>query len=272
MTTTTILSIMAVLGYLGVGIRLFDNVRLKENIQNSKHHFTTQFLLLIVLLIHFFTVLDSVASHQGLNLSLPMAFSLIFWISFFIYWVFGFFYELSILYLLIVLAGFLISPIYFLLTPPPVSLTQPINPYQLHPLFSIAAYGIFTVAGLQSLIMLLAQRFLNSGKIPRYFLSLPPLLTMEKILFKMIFIGVGLLSMALVTGMFFLQDTTGKILQFNYKIIFALLSWVIFFALCAGRVFFGWRGRVALNWTLVGCIFLILAYIGTRFVIEVLLR
>ena len=133
------------------------------------------------------------------------------------------------------------------------------------------AYGIFTIAGLHTLIMVAAQKCLSRGKIPFYLESLPPLLTMEKILFRMIFIGLVFLSLALLTGMFFLNEETGNFLEFKHKIIFAISSWVIFVSLGAGRIFFGWRGKTAVKWTLLGYSVLFLAYIGTRFVVEILL-
>jgi ABC-type uncharacterized transport system permease subunit len=75
----------------------------------------------------------------------------------------------------------------------------------------------------------------------------------------------------LVSGVFFSETLFGKALTFNHKTIFAILSWLIFAALLTGRHFRGWRGRVALRWTLAGFAALLLAYVGSRFVLEVIL-
>ncbi len=63
----------------------------------------------------------------------------------------------------------------------------------------------------------------------------------------------------------------GRALRFDHKTLFALLSWIAFGALLVGRHFYGWRGRTALRWTLGGFVLLLLAYVGSRFVLEVVL-
>jgi ABC-type uncharacterized transport system permease subunit len=70
---------------------------------------------------------------------------------------------------------------------------------------------------------------------------------------------------------FFSETLFGKALTFNHKTLFAFLSWVIFAALLTGRHLRGWRGRLALRWTLAGFATLLLAYVGSRFVLEVIL-
>jgi ABC-type uncharacterized transport system permease subunit len=106
---------------------------------------------------------------------------------------------------------------------------------------------------------------------PALLRSLPPLLTMEKMLFRIIAAGFALLTASLLTGMLFSEEVFGKALQFNHKTLFGVLSWLIFGALLAGRSLWGWRGRIALRWTLTGFLMLVLAYIGSKFVLEVLL-
>ena len=85
--------------------------------------------------------------------------------------------------------------------------------------------------------------------------------------------GVLVVSMraTLVSGIAFSEEVFGKPLTFNHKTVFAILSWVIFAALLAGRHLRGWRGRIALRWTLAGFAALLLAYVGSRFVLEVIL-
>ena len=61
-------------------------------------------------------------------------------------------------------------------------------------------------------------------------------------------------------------------MQLNHKTIFAILSWGIFAALLGGRKVYGWRGRTAVLWTLSGFVMLLLAYVGSKFVLEVLLH
>jgi ABC-type uncharacterized transport system permease subunit len=100
----------------------------------------------------------------------------------------------------------------------------------------------------------------------------PPLLVQEQLLFRVIWIGFVVLTAAVASGSVASMQLTGKILPFDHKTVFTLLSWVTFGVLLLGRHIRGWRGRVALRWTLTGFAFLILAYTGSRFVLEVILH
>ena len=101
--------------------------------------------------------------------------------------------------------------------------------------------------------------------------GLPPLLAMESLLFRLIHIAFFLLSLTLASGILFSETLFGKPLSFNHKTLFAIISWLIFAALLVGRHMRGWRGRTALRWTLAGFAALLLAYVGSRFVLEVIL-
>jgi ABC-type uncharacterized transport system permease subunit len=94
---------------------------------------------------------------------------------------------------------------------------------------------------------------------------------MEALLFRMIVIAFFLLTVALGSGVIFSEAIFGKAMALDHKTLFAFASWGIFAALLIGRRIYGWRGRIALRWTLTGFLFLLLAYIGSRFVSEVLL-
>src|SRR6266700_2374470 len=97
--------------------------------------------------------------------------------------------------------------------------------------------------------------------------ALPPLLTMERLLFQIILAGFVFLTLTLATGIAFSETLFGRAMKFDHKTVFAVASWLIFAALLAGRYLYGWRGRIALRWTLVGFVALLLAYVGSRFVL-----
>ena len=67
------------------------------------------------------------------------------------------------------------------------------------------------------------------------------------------------------------EELFGKAARFNHKTVFGVLSWIVFAALLGGRHVYGWRGRIAVRWTLTGFLMLVLAYIGSKFVLEVIL-
>jgi ABC-type uncharacterized transport system permease subunit len=101
---------------------------------------------------------------------------------------------------------------------------------------------------------------------------LPPLLTMERILFRLIAAGFALLTLTVLSGVVFSEALFGKPIRFDHKTIFTLVAWATFGGLLVGRAVRGWRGRLALSWTLGGFAMLFLAYAGSRFVLEVILR
>ena len=101
--------------------------------------------------------------------------------------------------------------------------------------------------------------------------GLPPLLTMERLLFQMLAAGFVLLTLTLASGIMFSEEIFGQAMRFDHKTVFGLLAWLIFAALLLGRLVYGWRGRAALNGTFAGFAALLLAYVGSRFVVEVVL-
>jgi ABC-type uncharacterized transport system permease subunit len=121
-------------------------------------------------------------------------------------------------------------------------------------------------------MMAVMERRLHRGNLPHFMQNLPPLLTMERLLFQIIFAGFVLLTLTLGSGILFSEELFGKPMQFTHKTVFGILSWSIFGAMLGGRVLYGWRGRVAMRWTLAGFLSLFLAYIGSKFVLEVLLQ
>jgi len=101
---------------------------------------------------------------------------------------------------------------------------------------------------------------------------LPALLTMEKLLFRLIGFGFVLLTLTVVSGVVFSEELFGRAFKWEHKTTFTMLSWLLFGILLAGRHFRGWRGKTALTFTLSGFGMLLLAYVGSRFVLEVVLQ
>ena len=84
--------------------------------------------------------------------------------------------------------------------------------------------------------------------------------------------GFILLTATLATGVLYSEELFGRAPRFNHKTVFGVLSWIIFAALLGGRHVYGWRGRIAVRWTLAGFLMLLLAYLGSKFVLEVVLQ
>ncbi|HNQ76628.1 MAG TPA: cytochrome c biogenesis protein CcsA, partial [Pseudothauera hydrothermalis] len=143
--------------------------------------------------------------------------------------------------------------------------------FRAHFIIAMLAYSLFTLAALHALLMAVAERQLHNARLTRALAGLPPLLTMEALLFRLIGIAFVLLTLTLVSGVVFSETLFGQAFRLDHKTVFAIVSWLLFGTLLAGRHLRGWRGRVALRWTLAGFVALMLAYVGSRFVIEVVL-
>ncbi|MGV7209462.1 inner membrane protein YpjD [Oxalobacteraceae bacterium A2-2] len=146
-----------------------------------------------------------------------------------------------------------------------------------HIAIATLAYSTLTIAAFHAVLMALQESRLHTRGERRSFLSgaldqLPALLTMEKLLFRMIGFGFALLTLTVLSGIVFSEQLFGIALRWDHKSVFTLLSWVLFAALLAGRRFRGWRGKTALSFTLAGFATLLLAYVGSRFVFEVVLH
>ena len=139
----------------------------------------------------------------------------------------------------------------------------------LHILFSVLAYSMFALAAVQSVLLAIQDNHLRNRHPGGFIRALPPLQVMERLLFQMIGVGYALLSVALLTGILFLEDIFAQHLA--HKTILSITGWVIFGVLLWGRWRFGWRGRKAIGWTLSGFAFLILAYFGSKLVLELIL-
>jgi len=147
--------------------------------------------------------------------------------------------------------------------------------FLVHIALSLLAYALFTVAALHAGMMALFEKRLHTHSMNRALANLPPLLTLERLLFNIIGIGFVMLTLALASGILFSEQVFGKPFSFTHftqhKTVFALLSWFTYAGLLLGRKRYGWRGRTAIAWSLTGFVMLILAYIGSKVVLQLLL-
>lgn len=230
-----------------------------------------QFAVLAALGLHAAVLFSAMFSGNTLRIGVGDAISAILWLTVLIYWLGSLFYRLEGLQALIMpvaaVAAFLPALLPMARPLPNTDLLA----FKLHLLISMLAYSLFTIASLHVLLMAMLERRLHQGTLPASLQKLPPLLTMETMLFRIIWAGFVMLSLTLISGVFFSEELFGKAARLNHKTIFGILSWIVFAALLCGRQFYGWRGRIAVRWTLAGFLMLVLAYLGSKFVVEVLL-
>ncbi len=138
----------------------------------------------------------------------------------------------------------------------------------LHLALGIAAYGLFAAAVVHAALMTRAEKRLRQAEDPN---SGMPLLTLERLTFRFVTAGFVLLSATLAAGLLFSEVLYGRAWRWDHKAVFSLLSWFTFAALLLGRRRWGWRGRSAVRVLYAGAALLLLAYVGSRFALEVVL-
>ena len=142
-------------------------------------------------------------------------------------------------------------------------------PLDMHIVTSMLAYSLLGVAALQACVLYEQERRLGAGKAGGVLSALPPLQEMERFLFQLIAAGFVLLTLSLLSGLIFVQDFMSQHLA--HKAVLSVLAWAVFAVLLWGRWKFGWRGRLAVRWTLIGFAALLLAYFGSKLVLELIL-
>jgi ABC-type uncharacterized transport system permease subunit len=209
-------------------------------------------------------------SSAELRFGFAHALSAMLWLAVLFYWLESFFYDLDVLQPPVLALAALAAPLPALF-PGRVGASYSASfEFRLHLALAMLAYSLFTIAILHALLMALLERRLHQ-KSGAAIGGLPPLLTLERLLFRLIAAAFALLTLTLATGFAFSESLFGRAMRFDHKTVFALLSWLTFGLLLVGRYFYGWRGRTALRWTLSGFVLLLLAYVGSRFVLEVIL-
>ena len=227
--------------------------------------------IFVALVVQGYGLYEGLFSAGGMRFSFSFALSLMLWLAVLIYWLESFRSRMDGLQPMVLPLAALSAAAPALFPQLRVVAHAGAWGFQLHFLTAMLAYSLFTLSALHAVFMGFAERKLHQRAITKSLTSLPPILTMEALMFRMISVAFGLLTVALVSGVMFSEAIFGKAMVLDHKTLFAFASWGIFAALLIGRQVYGWRGRVALRWTLAGFMVLLLAYIGSRFVAEVLL-
>lgn len=239
-----------------------------------------QAYILFALLAHGVKLHDSVFTPQGFVFGFAQDLSLIAWVGLAFYWFQSWFLPISSLRWLAVLFALVCSllPSLFpgtLISPKAVS-----DPwFKGHFIVATISVGLLSLAAMHAMLMSIQDRALHrqlaivpDSRVAHWLEDLPPLMTMESLLFNLLYVGFTLLSLTVFSGLLFSQTLFGRPLVFDHKTIFALVSWVLFGGLLFARWRVGLRGRAAIRWVLSAYCALLLAYVGSRFVLEVILQ
>ncbi len=222
------------------------------------------------LVLHAFVIAHAIFRPDGLDLSFVNALSLVAGLAVLIAWASGLFHvlpQVATVVLSVAAAGVLIhtfgaSPHRFRYGDSPWA--------AVHIAIALVAYALFVVAALQALMLTGLEKRLRNGMDAVG--DTPPLLTLERYLFRLVGAGFALLTLALASGFLFSEQLFGKPVTFTHKNVFSVAGWLAFAVLLFGRARYGWRGRTALRWVVLGTILLVLGYLGSKFVSEILLN
>ncbi|CAM3734519.1 inner membrane protein YpjD [Polynucleobacter antarcticus] len=236
--------------------------------------------IFLILVIHGLQLHNSVFTPQGFVFGFAQNLSLIAWVGLAFYWFQSGFLPIASLRWLVLVFAFVCSifPAVFSGTLiSPIAVSDPW--FKGHFIVATISVGLLSLAAMHAILMSVQDRALHrqleiapNGRLAHWLEDLPPLLTMESLLFNLLYVGFALLSLTVFSGLLFSQALFGRPLVFDHKTIFALISWFLFAGLLIARWRVGLRGRVALRWVLSAYIALLLAYVGSRFVLEVILQ
>ncbi|MDO4248818.1 MAG: cytochrome c biogenesis protein CcsA [Neisseria sp.] len=223
-------------------------------------------------LVHGILIALPVFADKVLVMGFGYALSLIVWLVLVMYFAGSFFYSLKGLQLLL----YPVAAISLLLAAvfPGKHTGYSVSnlPFMLHIGTSLVAYSMFAIVTLLAVLILWLSRDLHQHKFSPLVAFLPPLLSLEKLMFQGMWAAFALLTVSVVSGTFFSEEVFGRPFAFTHKSVFGILSWLIYGALLLKRSMMGWRGRRAAIWTIIGFVSLMLAYVGSKFVLEVLLE
>lgn len=163
----------------------------------------------------------------------------------------------------------LVLLIKLLIGPAPTPLALDNKLLEVHVIASLLAYGVLSIAAINAMFISVQHNILHRHLRPGLLEVLPPLATMEKLLFQLILAGWLLLTISLGSGLVFIDSLFAQHLA--HKTVLSILAWLIFGMLLFGRYRYGWRGMRVVRLCLLGMAVLLLAYFGSKAVLEILL-
>ena len=279
MSLDIVLHYLSALAYLllagSIWYPLWKNQEIEQS--NKIHHWT----LLLILFLHGGAVHTAMLYNDHIRLNWALSISLTIWIGMIIFWIESNFVSIKALLLPLGTTSALgcLLAVFFPIDDHSLRIQVNSEVFRIHLIISLFAYSVIALATIQALLTAVLDRHLHTphdfDSKQKFFNHLvevqPPLLLQERLLFRLIWIGFALLTLSVASGSWVSMRYYDQILPYDHKTFFTLLAWLVFAFLLVGRMLWGWRGRVALRWHLLGFFLLMLAYTGSRFVFEMIL-
>jgi ABC-type uncharacterized transport system permease subunit len=271
---STLFGSLALPAYVAATIVMFRSLRPEYGTApawTGIHRFKILSVAWLAAALHALALLSLYTAAGGLNFSFLGAMSAVAWIIAAIVLLAAFFKPVDKLGLVVFPLAAIILLLKLLVPEEPHLVRDRSWPMTAHILTSMLAYSLLNIAAIQAVLLAFQDWCLRrrhaGGLLVR---SLPPLQTMEALLFQLIGAGFVLLSASLVTGFLFLENMFAQHLA--HKTVLSILAWLVFAILLLGRMYSGWRGQIAIRWTLGGFLSLMLAYFGSKMVLEWILE
>jgi len=278
MSSGIVFHLLAALLYATLGVAVW-----RPMAHTTQHGFlaghTSQWWLLAAIALHGIALQQSILLGSSLYLGWALALSAAIWLGLVVFWLESLILSLNSLLLILLPTATLGSLLAGLFPRGTIVANAGDDWLRMHLTIALIGYGLMMMAALQAVLMTALQRQLHRpvqhedqrNLLNRALDAMPPLLVQERLLFRLILVGFLALTLTVATGAIAALRLHGLALPLDHKTIFTIFSWITFGMLLLGRRLYGWRGRIALRWTLTGFVFLLLAYTGSRFVLEVLL-
>lgn len=277
MSASIVFHLLAALAYGGLGLWLWARAAAGETVAPVST--AQRACLTLAIALHGVALFNGVLPNHSILLGWALAMSAALWLGMLVFWCQSLFARIDGLLLILLPAGVLAS---LLASAFPAGHVVPhanSEWLRFHLIIALTAYGLISVAALHAVLMAALDRQLHQPLqsaaqrplLDRALGSMPPLLVQEQLLFQLIRLGFAVLTLTVITGAVVSLRLSSQLVPFDHKTVFTLLSWVTFGGLLWGRRTRGWRGRIALRWTLTGFAFVLLAYTGSRFVLDVIL-
>lgn len=265
----TLPNLLAMLAWLATWLLI--GMRLRNRLQGKPQAYRQLLIVtwLLALGMHGWTILHAIAQTPGIAIDFARASSIVMWLC-------GVLLFIAMLQRPLETLGIFVVPLTLstmllpLINTGNSSTLDLRNGLGVHIFISLLAYSMLTLAALQALFLSWQNKHLHNHNPGGLIRTLPPLLDMEALLFKFILLGVVLLSAGLLTGSLYVDDLFSQHLM--HKTVLSIVALLVFATLLVGHWRYGWRGRIAIRWTLSGFFLLMLAFFGSKFVLEFLVK
>ena len=269
MVTSTLISAAVILLYLltagWLGIRIF---RLRLTAEAFSHAIAA--LAGLALSGHGLVLYREILVEAGFNLGFFHALSLVCWVIALLAVLIGLYRAMSNLVVIFFPVAALALLLESILPGTSIIPGGVAAGLKMHIILSVAAYSLLTIGALQALVLAFEETRLRNREPVKILNILPPMQILEELLVQTLTIGFFLLSLSLATGLMFMHDMLGQ--HLSHKVVLSVLAWLIFAVVLWGRWSRGWRGRKLIHWTLGGFASLLLAYFGSKLVLELILQ